>query len=98
MLKQFIFPLICFSILCNATNAGTLTFSGYLNDSANSALVGSDLGPALFSDDYDIANNVALYSFNVPIAGNVIFDSNGFGVGGADPYFTLFPEAAALPL
>ena len=52
--------------------------------------MGSDLGPALFTDDWEIANNVALYPLSVPFAGAVTFDSNGFAVGGADPYFTLF--------
>ena len=35
-------------------------------------------------------NNVALHPLSVPFAGTVVFDSNGFAAGGADPYFTLF--------
>jgi len=53
-------------------------------------LVYSDLGPALFGNDNEIANNVALYPLSVPVAGNVTFDSNGYMAGGAEPYFTLF--------
>lgn len=70
--------------------AATVTLSGNLNDPTNLSLVGSDLGLALFGDDWEIANNVALYDLNVAVGGNVTFDSNGFAVGGADPYFTLF--------
>lgn len=70
--------------------ADTITLSGRLNDQTNSALVGSDLGAALFGDDYEIANNVAIYDVSVPMAGVVTFTSLGFGLGGVDPYFTLF--------
>lgn len=76
--------------------ASPWTFSGYFDDGANAALIGSDpwsggVAPAaLFGDDWEIANNVARYTFNVPTAQNVRFDSNGFAAGGADPYFTLF--------
>jgi hypothetical protein len=66
------------------------TVSGYFNDTANAALVGSDLGTALFADDYERANNVAVYEFSLSTAQSVRFDSNGFAAGGADPYFTLF--------
>jgi len=70
--------------------ADILTFSGYLNDPGNSALVGSDLGPALFGDDWEIANNVALYDLVIPFGGIVGFKSNGYFLGGAQPYFSLF--------
>ena len=73
--------------------AGVTTLSGALDDSANTALVASDLGPALFSDDWDTANNVALYGLNVPVGGTVNFTSTGFAAGGIDPYFTLFNGA-----
>lgn len=65
-------------------------YSGFLDDPANTALVGSDLGAPLFGDDFEIANNVAVYSFSLAAPGSVSFDSNGFAAGGADPYFTLF--------
>jgi len=72
--------------------AGFTTFSGFLNDAANSALVGSGMlpTPPSFADDWEIANNVALYSISLATAGSVRFDSSGFGLGGVDPYFTLF--------
>lgn len=71
-------------------HADTVTLSGYLNDPANAALVYYDLTPALFGDDWEIANNVAIYDLALPVAGNVEFRSLGFGKGGLDPYFTLF--------
>jgi len=70
--------------------AADVVLSGYLDDPGNTALVWSDLGPPLFGDDGEIANNVALYELVVPLGGPVSFDSNGFAAGGADPYFTLF--------
>ena len=70
------------------------TFSGFLNDPANTALVASDLGPALFGDDLDIANNVALHTLTIGTADNYTFASVGFAAGGADPYFTLFEGIA----
>ena len=70
--------------------AGTFTLSGSLNDPTNTALVGSDLGAPLFDNDNDIANNVALYTFSLTTAGTVNFLSEGFALGGIDPYFTLF--------
>ncbi len=85
--------LACSVLAGGVARAGTITYAGLLNDAGNSALVGSDLGPALFGDEWEIANNVALYEIAVPIAGNVRFRSLGFGAGGADPYFTLFAGA-----
>ena len=81
--------------------AGTVTLSGYLNDAGNTALIGSpawvgSIPPApLFADDYDIANNVALYTLPVAIAGSVNFLSKGFAAGGVDPYFSLFSGTGA---
>ena len=97
MRHSFLLFLIL-GVFTGAANAATATFNGFFNDDANTALVGSDLGPALFGDDWDIANNVALYGLSVPFAGNVIFDSNGFGLGGADPYFTLFQGSDGLAI
>jgi hypothetical protein len=89
-LIAFLFMAFSLAMGIGSLHAGTVTLSGYFNDPTNTSLVYSDMTAALFGDDYEIANNVAIYQFNVPIAGNVNFDSNGFAAGGADPYFTLF--------
>lgn len=73
-----------------ATAAQSAVYSGFLNDPGNPALVHSDLGPPLFGDDFEIANNVALHTFSVAAPDTYSFDSNGFAAGGVDPYFTLF--------
>jgi hypothetical protein len=82
--------LICLGFLFGTANTFAETFSGYFNDSTNSALVGSDLGSALFGDDGEIANNVALYPLSIPVSGLVTFESEGYAAGGAEPYFSLF--------
>lgn len=76
----------------NAQAATVTLYEGRLNDPANAALVGSGPSPsaALFTDDLAIANNVAVYAFAVPFAGTVRFQSIGYGLGGLDPYFSLF--------
>jgi hypothetical protein len=78
--------------LVDSAAAAAITLSGFLNDSGNTALVGSDPAPSppSFVSDSAIANNVALYPISVPFTGFVQFDSNGFAAGGVDPYFTLF--------
>ena len=73
-----------------STLAGATTLSGNLGDAGNGALVGSDLGAPDFTDANAIADNVALYTFNVTVAGTVDIVSTGFAAGGVDPYFTLF--------
>jgi len=72
--------------------APLLTLSGFLNDQANTSLVGSGSAPdaPLFGDDVEVSNNVAVYALTVGSAATVTFDSNGFDAGGLDPYFTLF--------
>ena len=70
--------------------AAVVTLSGELDDTANTALVASDMGAALFTDDLATANNVALYVLHVAVGGSVNFTSTGFAPGGIDPYFTLF--------
>ncbi len=85
----------CALLAPQAAQASTVTFQGYLNDPSNPNLVFSDLGPPSFVDDFDIADNVALYTLTVPIGGPVTFDSNGFDAGGADPYFSLFDSSGA---
>jgi hypothetical protein len=82
--------LLALLLIGTPVGAAAVTFSGYFNDSNNAFLKGYDLGAAQFGDDYSIANNVALYTVTVAVAGTVTFDSLGFAMGGADPYFTLF--------
>ena len=66
-------------------------FTGRLDQSTNTALVGSDLGPAqLFSSQLDVANNVALHAFTITTAGHYDLTSAGVSVGGFDPYVTIF--------
>jgi hypothetical protein len=77
-----------------AAGAST-TLSGNFGDLGNGALVGSDLGAAIFADDNAIANNVALYTFTVGGSGLVSLVSTGFAAGGVDPYFSLFSGTGA---
>jgi hypothetical protein len=74
--------------VCGAASAAT--YSGNFGDASNTALVGSDLGAASFTDAYAIANNVALYNLVVNTAETVEIQSTAFASGGADPYFSLF--------
>jgi hypothetical protein len=92
MKKNILIILVCLGFLIGTSNvfAWTTTFSGYLSDPSNSALVGSHLEFPLFGDDYDIAYNVAIHHLTIPLNGNVSFVSKGYAMGGIDPYFTLF--------
>jgi hypothetical protein len=90
MKLRLMMVLLCLGLVTGSAQATITTYSGFVNDPANAALVGSDLGPALFGDDNEIANNVALYNMLVPVSGTVGFISKGFAAGGVDPYFTLF--------
>lgn len=88
-------PAVLF--LTGAANAATVTFSGFVNDSDNTALrntgvdpSGSRLGPPLFGNDWEIANNVAIYDLSIPVQNSVTFRSTGYAAGGADPCFILF--------
>lgn len=82
--------VVALAALAGPVLASVVSFSGSLGDSGNTALVGSDLGPAQFSDDLATANNVALHVLHVAVPGTVQFTSTGFAGGGVDPYFTLF--------
>ena len=82
--------LVALLLALSAAISNAATFSGSLADGGNSALVGSDLGGALFDSDADIALNVALYSIVVPTTSFVTIASTGYAAGGVDPYFTLF--------
>ena len=90
MRRLFSLSMIVFCALSSAAQATTITWDGLLNDPANSALVGSDLGSPSFIDDAAIANNVALYTFTLGSAHTVTFTSTGYAGGGAQPYFSLF--------
>ena len=92
MIHRLTIAAACVCMLTGAADAASLTFSGFLNDPGNAALRGSGPAPStpLFAGDWDIANNVAVHGFSVPVAGLVSFESLGFADGGADPYFTLF--------
>jgi hypothetical protein len=87
--------VVLIALTSGLARADTIPFSGSFNDTGNTALVWSDLGPALFGDDWEIANNVAVYQVNIPFSGNVRFLSLGFAAGGVDPYFTLFDGTGA---
>jgi hypothetical protein len=82
--------VLVLATLAGPVVAGVVTFSGELDDAANTALVASDMSAARFSDDWDTANNVALYELHVAVGGTVNFTSMGFALGGIDPYVTLF--------
>ncbi len=86
---------LCVTLIIGTVEAQSATFSGYFNNAGNTALVGSDLGPPLFANDFEIANNVALHVISITEPGNVRFLSKGFTAGGADPYFTLFQGTGA---
>jgi hypothetical protein len=74
----------------STAQAAVITFSGFFDDPGNSALVASDLTAALFGNDNDIANNVALYDLVVPVGGIVTFESFGYAAGGAEPFLSVF--------
>ncbi len=78
------------ALAAGSSLAGSVTFSGNLGNSANSALVASDLSAAQFTDDQATANNVALYALHVLVGSNANFTSSGFALGGMDPYFSIF--------
>ena len=89
MRMRLLFLSFSVCLLINA-EAQAITFNGYLNNPGNTALIGSDVGAPHFGNDFEIANNVALYVIPVPTGGTVNFRSVGFAAGGVDPYFTLF--------
>lgn len=75
--------------------ASAATWNGRLDDPANGWLVASDLSPASFGSESEIANNVALLAFQLSTEGPVTIASSQFAVGGIDPYFTLFVGAGS---
>lgn len=79
----------------SAAVAMPLFFSGRLDSPGNTALVGSDLGPAQFAATLDVANNVALHAFTITTAGHYDLVSAGVSVGGFDPYVTIFSGLGA---
>ncbi len=83
--------LVAIALGASSAYALPITFSGSLDDSANPNLFGSDLGIPSFDDSVEpIANNVAIYTFNLSTPQTVSFTSYGYADGGIDPYFTLF--------
>jgi hypothetical protein len=74
----------------NTSLAATHTYSGALDDPTNQALVGSDLGAAQFGSDWDVAGNLAIYTFVVTATEQVVFDSADASLGGVVPYFSIF--------
>ncbi|MBL8307936.1 MAG: DVUA0089 family protein [Rubrivivax sp.] len=82
-------------LLAAASQAQSVVYSGRLDDPGNAALVGSDLGAPSFVDGRAVANNVALYIFDVLSPGLVTIQSSGFAAGGIDPYFSLFAGAGS---
>ena len=93
-MKIFLNAAASLALAFASTLAGATTYAGNLGDAGNAALVASDLTAALFDNDNDIANNVALYTFTT-YAGTVTIVSTGFAAGGVDPYFTLFSGSGA---
>jgi hypothetical protein len=96
-----------FIVLLLSTSSWATTYSGYLNDPTNTALISSDVWSAgtpsspqftanlAMTADEVIANNVALYTFNLAAPGTVTFESTGYVAGGVNPYFTLFRGTGA---
>jgi hypothetical protein len=80
----------CAVLALSAATSSAATLAGRLDDPGNAALAGSDLGAPDFTDEFAIADNVALYGFTVGTSGLVSIVSTGFAAGGVDPYFTLF--------
>ena len=91
------------SLLASASGAraASITLSGYVADPLNAALIGSDawagaVPPSpLFGDDFEIDDNVALHEIVLVTGGMTTFESLGFGLGGIDPYFSLFAGGGA---
>lgn len=81
---------LCAGFAATSADAATLNFSGRLDDPNNTALRSSDLSAPVFSSAQAVANNVAIYEFDLTQAGLVQFDSQGFSLGGLSPYFSLF--------
>jgi hypothetical protein len=90
-------------VLLISSSSWATSYSGYLNDPGNTALIGSDPwagSPSVppspqFVDEDAIAKNVALFTFNLASAGTVSFESTGYAAGGISPYFTLFRGTGA---
>ena len=74
----------------SVSHAQTVVHSGRLDDSGNTALISSSGSAPAFGNAQDVANNVALYTLNLPSAGMISIVSTGFAAGGIDPYFTIF--------
>lgn len=78
-----------------AAVAAPQVFTGRIDHPNNTALVGSDLGPASFANPFDTANNVALHTFTITTGGHYDLTSTGVAAGGVDPYVTIFSGLGA---
>ena len=91
--------VLCLLLLAGSAGAATITLSGFLDDSTNAALIASDgyqdFQAARFATDDEVVRNVAMYTFTVTTGGTFSFDSFGWALGGAEPYFSLFEGAGA---
>jgi len=90
MRREVLLAVIATVVLSGVAQAAPITWTGYLNDPTNTALVGSDLGAPSFANDDEIVNNVALYTFALATDATVTFTSTGAAAGGAEPFFSLF--------
>ena len=81
--------------IAGASQAQTVVHSGRLDDPGNLALISSSGAAPAFGSAQAVANNVALYTLTMPIAGLLSIVSTGFASGGIDPYFTIFKGSGA---
>jgi hypothetical protein len=75
-----------------AAHASTQVLAGSLGDSADPHLYAADLTalPTPLPANFDPGNDVALYQFNFAQAGTFTLGSTTYGLGGLDPYITIF--------
>jgi hypothetical protein len=94
MLKtKILFILLVGSLLVSSTAGANISLIGRFNDPGDPCIIGPEqLGAdAVFtSHSPDSVNNVMVYSFHVINPTPVRFQTFSFGLGGIDPYFSLF--------
>jgi len=82
--------------LGGSANAAVISLAGHLDDPGDPLLIGADPwaplppAPVFTSDPWDSINNVVVYTFALADATPVRFRTFSFGLGGIDPYFSLF--------
>ncbi|HET9269365.1 MAG TPA: DVUA0089 family protein [Vicinamibacterales bacterium] len=89
-MRQALLLSIVLGLLAGPASAAPIVLSGSLDDTGNTALFWSDLGAPRFVDGFDLANNIAVYSFSLAVDSTVTFESFGWGLGGVEPYFSVF--------